>query len=376
MRFSVLVATLSLGCGEAPASMEPTPPEPGFSTDWRLTAQPLLSTTLREAGQTLQGTFVLSSERTYGLGSGFPTEVRLLASDWVYGLRCRTSPLTTMRWNAVRIHAGTAASLNLVEEGELRVSLLHDGDLVADIDGLVDGIDCPDGARSQPLRHRLSLHVRTVTAFRLAFSSIPCGPRPIAPAGVPLWLPNVQAVDAKGEPFYPANRYPAAALTVRGAILASTGVLPTVILAPGPVELSLDSPLPMLGIQGYDIVDHTAVTGITASLKISLEASKGSTSQPLVEGATVHLLRAGENNHVFLEVEEVRTSKGTLCGNAPTSWFLVDSSTQSVCSTPAAVRPFGHIPLVSLNRPGRCQFEASLAGGSLRWAGAFTIGSL
>lgn len=360
---------LLVACGRAstdplPTQKEERPVEP--MVEWRAPTLPVTTRALDSIGDVVGDTITIDSTVSYGLHPGYPTQVELTASKTIFPRQCGFNDTTTVTWLGVRLLSGDAVTVSL-SNSKLQVSLLKEGSAQVELDGSMDGVDCRS-ASSLKLRHRLTLRVMPVTGFRLkSFGPLgSCGDRPVVPAGVSLSLPQVMAVSSSGEAFFPANQDPAATMIAKGSLLDAA---PT--FGPGPVTLSVDSSLPVDGLRSFESVDHTKVTDVQGKLVVHAQASKGTVPMPLTEGADVRLFTE-EGNFVVLQVDSTMTTLGKLCAPPPASWFLTDSSTASVCSTPAKGTPFTGIPLVNLDHQGTCRFETRLAGGSLRWSGSFT----
>lgn len=366
---AIVPVLLLVACGRGstdplPIVMDEGPVEPML--EWRAPMLPVTSRALDSIGDVVSDTITIDSTVSYGLHPGYPTQVELTASKVIFPRQCGFNDTTTVTWSGVRVTSGEAVSVSF-SNSKVQVALLKAGTAEVEIDGSMDGVDCRAGS-SLKLRHRLTLRVIPVAGFRLkSFGPLgSCGDRPIVPAGVPLLLPQVMALSSSGDSFFPANQEPAATLIAKGALLDAA---PT--FGPGPVTLTVDTTLPVDGLQRFEAVDHTKVTDVQGKLVVHAQAAKGTVPMPLTEGADVRLFTE-QGNFVVLQVDSTMTTLGPLCAPPPASWFLTDSSTASVCSTPAKGTPFTGIPLVNLDHQGTCRFETRVAGGPLRWSGSFT----
>lgn len=377
---AIVPMLLLVGCGRGLPEDRPTVTAPAEQPQemkaWRQPALPITSRALDVIGDVMGDTVVVESTVTYGLAEGYPTELELSPSRVVFPRGCGFGGNATATWSSLRVISGDAAGLS-VSAGKVRVSLVKEGVVVAELGGSMDWLNPAEGSgacqgvSSLELRHRVTIRVMAVTGFRLkSFGPLgSCGPRPVIPAQVPLLLPRVQGLASNGEAFFPANADPAATLIVTGAVLPTNDSSPS--FGPGPVTISVDSTLPVDGLRTFEVVDHTQVTDVQGKLVLYAMAAKGVVPLPIVEGADLRLFTE-EGNFVALQVESTTTTLGRLCAPPPAEWFLTDSSTPSVCTTPARGSPYTGIPLVSLNRQGECRFETRVPGGPLRWSSAFS----
>lgn len=322
-------------------------------------------------------------DRTFALGAGFPSQVTLTPTGPVYFVTagCSYSKLPKASWSRLSQVTGTAATLAL-DGGTLEVALQSEGVVTALLEGEVTGADCKVGGvtvETMPLRHRLTLRVHRVGSLVVGHNSLlaaSCGPTLVLPAGVELLYPTLDPVDPAGKKFQAANAQRPAALRMRslGGGLLATDPYWLARLPAGRVELTVDTTLPVTGLQALEIVGPASIRTVDASLQISLATPKSWRTEPLENGKSYQVEYPDGRSTVDVAVTSVITDIGPLCSRLPGPWFLATTSTPGQCGPAVAhSRSDWRSAVAEIVRQGDCRLDVSVPGTELRWAAAFHV---
>ncbi|MDI1484606.1 hypothetical protein [Polyangium sp. y55x31] len=377
---SLVFALVLAACADGPA---PDSAEPSPVHTLTLPARYASSSDVVAYAELANGQAKEETELTYALADGYPREVTLVPKDgFVLSSDCKMHPGPVV-WQSIADVQGTAAAVEIVG-GALAVELREEGTVTVLLEGEITGQQCPseDGsiATALPLQHRLVLHVERVTGFvveQFHQQLAGCWDAMVLPAGAPLWAPTARPLDATGKPFSAVNAPAPVALTLQsnGDLTSGPGVT-YMTAGPGTVTVSVDTTLPVQGMQAFEVVGPDALTSVEASFYLRKAALKGNVSEPIEEGASYKLFLPEESNGVDLHVEEAMTTHGKLCENVPGAWFASESSTPVQCdASVGVVDPFASstIPVAAIGDAGECRLWVTIPGTTQRWATRFSI---
>lgn len=316
----------------------------------------------------------------YALGDGYPDQVTLAPQHgFVVSQGCQIV-LGAVVWQSIAEVQGTAAKVAL-GDGKLSVDLLDEGEVSVLLQGEITGQHCTsDGGPlvgSIPLQHRVVIQAHRVAGFvveQLYQQLSGCPGAVVLPSGAPLWAPTASPLAAGGLRFEAANAPAPVAITLR-----SRGVLTPLddgdlSAEAGTVSVSLDTKLPVEGLQSFEVVGPEALTAVEAALTLRKAAAKGSVSEPIEEGMSYDLFFPEEPNEVVVRVSAAETALGALCANVPGSWFSSASSTPEQCAASVGVTdPYSaDVPVASVRAPGECRLEVTIPRTHHAWATRFT----
>ncbi|MDI1435307.1 hypothetical protein [Polyangium sorediatum] len=367
----------------APSAAEPPPGPAAPVHTLTLPASYASSSKVDAYAEFANGLAKEETELTYGLSEGYPRDVTLVAKNgFVLSSDCSISPGQVV-WQSIADVQGTAAMVALVD-GALAIELHEEGTVTVLLEGEITEQHCPSGdgsmATAVPLQHRLVLHVKPVAGFvieqfdqRLA----DCWDTLVLPSDAPLWAPTARPLDAMENPFSPVNAPAPVALTLRSHGDLTSGPGSTYLTAgPGTVTVSVDTTLPVQGMQVFEVVGPDALTSVEASFFLRKAALKGNVSEPIEEGTSYTLFLPEESNGVDLHVDAAMTTHGKLCANMPESWFASSSSTPAQCeASVGGVEPFASsiMPVAAIGDPGECRLSVTIPGTTQRWTTRFSI---
>lgn len=320
------------------------------------------------------------TELHYALAGGYPSQVTLAPEGgYVISQGCKLR-LGTVVWKSIADVQGTAAKVAL-DGGKLAIDLLEEGDVSLLLEGEVTGQECtPESGppeTSIPLQHRVVLHTHHVAGFVVEqFNQVlsDCWGAMVLPSGAPVSVPTAAPLAADGARFDAANAPAPVAITLRspGALtLLDSGRFSA---EAGTVSLSLDTKLPVEGLQSFEVVGPDALTAVDAELYLSKAASKGSITEAIDEGMSYSIFFPEERNQVVIRATSAMTALGKLCDNVPGEWFSSTSSTPEKCAAVAGVTdPFStsYIPVASILAPGECRVEVTIPKTTHGWTTSF-----
>ncbi|MDC0745315.1 hypothetical protein [Polyangium mundeleinium] len=383
---ALLVLGLALAaCADSPAPDAAAPsPGPGAPVHTlTLPASYASSSDVVAYADLAKGQAKEETELTYALAEGYPRDVTLVAKGgFVLSSECSISPGQVV-WQSITDVQGTAAGVDLVG-GALAIELREEGTVTVLLEGEITGQHCPseDGSTATvvPLQHRLVLHVERVAGFvveQLHQQLADCWNTMVLPSDAPLWAPTARPLDATGKPFSPVNAPAPVALTLRSNGDLTPGPGSTDLTAgPGTVTVSVDTTLPVQGMQAFEVVGPDALTSVEASFYLRKAALKGNVSEPIEEGTSYSLFLPEESNGVDLHVDAAMTTLGKLCANMPQAWFASASSTPAQCeASVGAVEPFASsiLPVAAIGDAGECRLSVTIPGTAQRWTTRFSI---
>jgi hypothetical protein len=323
-----------------------------------------------------------STELSYGLADGYPTRVALVPGDgFVLGDDCPLQPGPVI-WRSIAEVQGDAAVLRL-EHGAVTVELREEGDVSALLVGEVTQQHC-DFAGSTvttvPLQHRIDLHVRRVEGFEVEqFHQLlaDCLDAMILPADALLWAPVARPFDATGARFDPANAPTPATITLRSdGALTLANEAGQLTAGPGTVTVTVDTDLPVRGLDSFTVVGPESLTAVDAALYLSKAVAKGSVVEAIEDGGEYQLFFPDQRNTVDLRVDAAMTAGGKLCANLPGAWFAATSATPKQCAaSPANPEESlsGEITIADIHAPGECRLAVTIPGTDLEWTTRFHI---
>lgn len=383
--FASLLTTLVLSaCDPAPAAGPDTgpddPPADDRPTTHELTLPARYAATHDELlyAQLDGAQAVAEAELSYALADAYPSRVTITPeSAYVLAPECQAQPGPVV-WHTIAEVEGDAAGLELVD-GALSVELRDEGTVSALLQGDVseqacDLADAP--VTTIPLQHRVVIHVHRPTGFVIETLHQQLGDCPdtvILPVGVPLWRPTAQPLDAEGKPFAAFNAPTPVAITLR-----SSGALTThakyLTAEPGTVSLTVDTPLPVHGLDAFEVIGPAALTSVDAALYLQKAAAKGTVLEPIAAGKSYALFFPEMRNTVDLRVDAAATARGPLCANIPAAWFASTTATPERCAATAGdPDATGLIPVADIRGPGECRLEVTMPGTTFAWSTRFSI---
>ncbi|MDP1823698.1 MAG: hypothetical protein Q8L48_10660 [Archangium sp.] len=312
------------------------------------------------------------TELTYAFGDDYPSEVELVPGS---GTACR-SELAPLTWTGIASTEGTAATATLVD-GKLKLSLVEEGVVTLFLDGTI-AQSC-DGQPQVPLRHRLILTVQRIASFEVShLGQVDDGcDTLVLPSGDKLRPPRVSALNAAGLPFLPSNASSPVELKLTSdSTVTLSGSWFTA--SPGHVTISLDTGIPVSGLESFDVVGPDSITEMTVELLVRKAISSSTFDfEPLVNGQTYRLpqlIPDATNNSVDVRPVRVVTRKGLLCAYAPPSWFDAVSSTPGVCPRDSSGEVAStRVPVLKIVDRGECRFKATVVQSTQQWSGNITI---
>jgi hypothetical protein len=296
------------------------PPDAALPAEVEVLPQLASSTKVSIYAQLLQpGVASYSSELSFALGDGYPAQITVTPTDAVYVVSrgCRLDTLPTAVWTSLVRTDGDAAGLALAG-GVLTVDLKKEGAVTAVLEGELQGLHCTiDGAEvtSLPLHHELTLHVERVSGFfvqHLAQIWPGCdGPTMVLPEGLDFELPQVHPLNGAGGRFHAEN----APAPVRATLRSAGGLVSEnhqwhLTSGAGQVTVTLDSPLPVTGVQTFEVVRPGSLSSLTAAVYLTVTASKGVTSRQITDGETYPVFFPTQPNTVDIKVDAAATEKG------------------------------------------------------------------
>lgn len=382
--FASLLTTLVLSaCDPAPATGPDDPPadppvddrpathELTLPAKYAATHDDLLYAEL-DGDQAIAGV-----ELSYALADAYPSRVTITPeSAYVLAPECQAQPGPVV-WRTIAELEGDAARLELVD-GALSLELRAEGTVSALLEGDVteqacDLADAP--VTTVPLQHRVVIHVHRPTGFVIETFHQQLGDCPdtvILPAGVPLWAPTALPLDAKGKPFAALNAPAPVAITLRSSgALTSDDIYLTA--EPGAVSLTVDTPLPVHGLDAFDVIGPAALTSVDAALYLQKAAAKGTVLEPITAGESYALFFPDLRNTVDLRVDAAATARGPLCANIPAAWFTATTATPERCTATAGdPDATGLIPVADIRGPGECRLEVTMPGTAFAWSTRFS----
>lgn len=384
-----LVAVIALTACEAPPAAEPTDPERDESPDLLGGAHELTLPASYASSHEVIVYAELGGEQTtgltelsYGLADGYPRRVEITAGNgFILDNACRLEPGTVV-WRSIADVQGTAASLDLVG-GALAVELREEGTVTALLAGEIAATHCTFGdepaVTTVPLQHRVVLRVARVEGFVVEqFHQVlaDCWESVVLPSDALLWAPTAKPLDGAGQPFEPLNAPSPVTITLRSdGALTPADEAGQFWAGPGEVAVSVDTTLPVHGLQRFDVVGPDALTAVEAALYLQKAASKGSVVERIEDGMSYRVVFPALRNTVDVRVDSAMTTHGKLCANVPGTWFASSSSTPEQC----AAGPFdpeefssGQVPIATIHAQGECRLEVTIPGTGHAWKTQFT----
>ncbi len=393
-----LVTIIALTACEAPPAAEPTEPtEPTEPAEPERDESPDLLSAAHEL--TLPASYASShevivyaelegesttvlTELSYGLADGYPRRVEISAGNgFILDDACRLEPGTVV-WRSIADVQGTAASLDLVG-GALTVELREEGTVTALLAGEIAATDCTFGdepaVTTVPLQHRIVLRVARVEGFVVEqFHQVlaDCWDAMVLPSDALLWAPSARPLDGAGQPFAPLNAPSPVTITLRSdGALTPADEAGQFWAGPGEVAVSVDTPLPVHGLQAFDVVGPDALTAVEAALYLQKTASKGTVVERIEDGMSYRVFFPELRNTVDVRVDSAMTTHGKLCANVPGSWFASSSATPEQCAAgPVEPEEFwsGQVPIATIRAEGECRLQVTIPGTAHEWNTQFT----
>lgn len=384
-----LVTVIALTACEAPPASEPMDPERDSSPDLLSGAHELtLPASYASSHEVIVFTELEGestrglTELSYGLADGYPRQVEISAGDgFILDDACRLEPGTVV-WRSITDVQGTAASLELVG-GALAVELREEGTVTALLEGEIAATHCTFGDEATvttvPLQHQVVLRVARVEGFVVeTFHQVlaDCREAVVLPSDALLWAPTARPLDGAGQPFAPLNAPSPVTITLRSdGALTPADEAGQLRAGPGEVAVSVDTTLPVHGLQRFDVVGPDALTAVEAALYLQKAASKGSVAEPIEDGMSYRVFFPELSNTVDVRVDSAMTTHGKLCANVPGSWFASSSSTPEQCAA-GPVDPeelwSGQVPVATIRAAGECRLQVTIPGTSHEWNTRFT----
>jgi hypothetical protein len=319
------------------------------------------------------------TELSFGLAEGYPRRVELVpASGLVLGPACLTSPGAVV-WRSIGDVQGAAAGLEL-DGGALVVELQEEGTVTALLEGVIADQQCSFGDEAEvALRHEVVLRVHRVTGYvveQIHQGVADCDQSVVLPADAPLHAPTARPLDAEGLPFAALNAPEPVSITLRSdAALTQHGEGAALWAEPGAVSVSVDTTLPVRGLESFVVVGPDSLTAVEAALYLRKAAAKGSVTERIADGAAYRLFFPESVNKVDVQVDSAMTSHGRLCAEVPAAWFASSSATPGRCEadagSPDKLAGAG-IPVATIVDVGECRLEVTIPGTSHAWATYFT----
>lgn len=366
------------------AGMAPTPEQPGPDDDRPapmvgravvLPAEFAAEHALTVIAEQGDGPASARDELDLGLADGWPRRVTISGQEaYVFADGCPLHP-GEITWRSISAVDGDAAQVEVVD-GDLVLDLVAEGELTLRVTGEIGEQECDDGP-TVTFEHELVVRVRRVRGFVLeSFHQqlFGCDDRAVLPTDAPLWAPEARPLAGDGLAFAAINAPRPVEITLRSPGELRLDHAGKLWADAGEVTIDVATTLPVTGLRALRIVGPEALTAVEAGLYLQRTATKGTTSEPIVDGSEYPLFHPDQPNTVDIRVDAATTTFGELCAHVPGEWFAATSATPGQCTPSAAIAPdvVNPVPLAEIVGPGECRLAVTIAGTDLEWATRFS----